>query len=131
MQRSLSVAALVLALGVTGCATTETAKFQPAIGQQALIRDGQAAIVSKKPGSVIIIRPAARDFQSGSRPAFVVGIYNPTGQPQNFFLTNISVTQVKNGAPPKRLKVYSYEELAKEERNRQIAARGLAGASGA
>jgi hypothetical protein len=70
-------------------------QFQPALGQQALIRDGQAAIVSKKPGSLVMIRPAAREFQSGARPVFVVGIYNPTGQPQNFLLTNASVSQVK------------------------------------
>lgn len=109
---------LVAALLVAACATNETVQFQPTVQQQALVRDGLPAIVSRKPTSLVIVRPAAREFRSGGRPVFVVGIYNLGKTPIEFRVSNIEATQFVNQqvAP---VRVITYEELVREENTRQ------------
>lgn len=125
MRILLSVAAAMLC---AGCVTTESVQFKPTADQQSVVRDGQAAIVSKKRNSLVIVRPAARQFRIGGRPVFVVAIYNRTGAPEEFRVGNIRVTQVVNGeAAP--LKIITYEMLVQEERNRQTLAAIGAGLS--
>jgi hypothetical protein len=110
-----------LALGLAGCASHETVQFKPRAEQQSLIRDGQAALVSKRKNSIVLIRPAARQFQTGSRPVYVLAISNITNAPLEFRVANVGVNQTVNGSQV-ALKVITYEELVGEERNRQIAA---------
>jgi hypothetical protein len=57
-----------------GCAGPETVRFVAKPQQQALMRDGQAALVSRGKASLVLVRPAARQFAAGGRPVFVVGI---------------------------------------------------------
>lgn len=107
------------ALSCAGCVTGEAVQFRAQQGQQSIIRDGQAALVSTKKNSIVIARPAARQFQSGGRPVFVVGINNLSKQPQNFLVSGVQVTQIVNGeAAP--LEVITYEKLVQEEKNRQV-----------
>jgi hypothetical protein len=120
------VVALAATLSVCGC-VTETAQFQPGVGQQALVRDGQPAIVSQKAKSLIIMQPALPEFQAGQRPAYVVGIYNLSNAPINFAMANVHVTQTLADGTAKQLKVITYAQLVKEERDRQIAAAILVG----
>lgn len=112
--------AIVVAMAAlcAGCVTTESVQFQASSGQQALIRDGQPAIVSTKKNSIVMVRPAGRQFQIGGRPVFVVAIYNRTTTPQEFRVSNVRVTQHVNGEDA-RLKVITYEELVREEKTRQ------------
>lgn len=130
MRTALALAAAMLC---AGCVTTESVQFQAAADQQAIVRDGQPALVSQRKGSIVIVRPAARQFQVGGRPVFVVGIYNRTNRPQDFKVSNVQVTQVVNGqAVP--LKVITYEMLVQEEHTRQVFAAigtGLAAAGNA
>jgi hypothetical protein len=105
---------------VAGCATTETVQFRPKAQQQALIRDGQAALTSRRPNSIVMIRPAARQFQAGGRPVYAVAIYNLSNRPIDFRMANVQVVQTVNQQTVE-LKVFTYEELAQEERNRQVA----------
>ncbi len=112
----LAVAALA-----AGCVTTETVQFRPKAQQETLVRDGQAALISRRKSSLILVKPAGRQIQSGARPVFIVGITNLTGAPLEFRMANIEVAQIVNQqAMP--LKVFTYEDLVAEERNRQIAA---------
>ncbi len=130
MRTAFTLAAAMLC---TGCVTTESVQFQAAADQQALIRDGAPALVSTHKDSIVIVRPAARQFQVGGRPVFVVGIYNRTNRPQEFRVGNVQVTQVVNGEAA-HLKVITYERLVQEERNRQTWAAigtGLAAAGNA
>ena len=76
--------AFAVAALCAGCVTTESVQFQASAGQQALIRDGQPAIVSTKKNSIVMIRPASRQFQIGGRPVFVLAIYNRTAAPEEF-----------------------------------------------
>ena len=114
------VLACALCALVAGCASTETVQFRPKAQQQALMRDGQAALISRRKNSIVMIRPAARQFQAGGRPVFAVGIYNLSGQPIEFRMANVQVVQTINQQTVE-LKVFTFEELATEERNRQIA----------
>jgi len=123
MRVLVAIAAAALC---SGCVTAETVRFQAKADQQALMRDGQAALVSRKKGSIVMIRPASRQFQSGGRPVFVVGVYNAGTTPIDFSVRNVAVTQsVNETAIP--LKVFSYEELVTEERTRQVVSAMLVG----
>jgi hypothetical protein len=114
---------VVVAFGVAalcaGCVTTESVQFQASPGQQALIRDGQPAIVSTKKNSIVMIRPASRQFRLGGRPVFVLAIYNRTAGPEEFRIANVHATQRVNGEDA-HLKVITYEELVSEEQSRQV-----------
>jgi hypothetical protein len=116
-----SVAALVCAAALGGCVTTETVQFQPKLDQQSIIRDGVPGIVSTKKDSIVIARPAARQFQIGGRPVFVLAIYNRGRTSQEFRVSNVAVTQHVNGNDA-ALKVITYEELVSEEKARQTLA---------
>lgn len=122
-----TLVAAVLALGLTGCVTTETVQFRTTNPQQqTVVRDGQPALVSKQKQSIVLIRPAARNIAIGGRPVFVIGIYNLAGQPVDFRVSNIEVAQNVNGQLYP-MQVVTYEMLAQEEKNRQVAMAILAG----
>jgi hypothetical protein len=120
-------ALIITALIATGCARTEVARFQPGQGQQALVRDGQPAIVSRRASSLVMVRPASRQFKAGRRPVYVVAINNMGGAPLQFTISNLWVGQIAGGKVVRGLKVYTYEELVQEERNRQVAAAVVTG----
>ena len=110
--------AILATLLCAACQTTESVQFQPSINQQAIVRDGQPALVSTKKNSIVIVRPASRRLQIGGRPVFIVGIFNRTTRPLNFRVSDIDVTQTVNGGEA-HLKVITYEELVQEEHTRQ------------
>lgn len=124
-MRITGVIVLVAAL-CGGCAANEVATFQARPGQDSIIRDGQAALVSRAPRSLVMIRPASRQFRSGGRPTFVVGIYNLSPAPLQFRVADIAATQLINQQAV-ALKVFTFDELVQEEKNRQIAAAILTG----
>ncbi|WP_407166601.1 hypothetical protein [Bradyrhizobium sp. ORS 111] len=125
-MRILSVAALCAA--VSGCVSTgETVSFK-ASGpqQQAMMRDGQPALVSRQKGSLVLVRPAARQLQANGRPVFVVGINNLGRQPVDFRVAQVEAIQHVAGSDFE-MKVVTYEMLVQEEKNRQVAAALLTG----
>jgi hypothetical protein len=91
-----------------------------------MVRDGQPALISRRPSSIVMIRPASRQFQTGARPVYVVGIYNLSGRPIDFRMANVQVAQTVNQQTVE-IKVLTFEELATEERNRQIVAAVVGG----
>ena len=115
---------LVIALLLAACARVEVATFQPAQGQQTLVRDGVPVIYSRQRQSLVLVRPALRQFRAGKRPTYVLALYNLTNQPLQFAVANLHVAQVQDGQA-KYLKVYTYDELVNEEHTRQ-AIQGLA-----
>jgi hypothetical protein len=76
-----------------GCASHEVANFQARAGQESIVRDGRPALVSRANNSIVMIAPAVRQFRSGGRPVFVVGIYNLSQAPLGFRVADISATQ--------------------------------------
>lgn len=125
--------ALALAALCSACASTETVQFQPKPHQEALVRDGNPGLVSRQKSSIVIVRPATRQFVAGKRPAFVIGINNLSGIPLQFRVSDIQVVQNVNGHAA-NLKVITYEELVAEEHTRQVfaaVATGLAAGANA
>jgi hypothetical protein len=124
----------IVALGatLTGCVTAgETVQFRASNPQQqAMMRDGQPALVSRQKSSVVLVRPASRQLQANGRPVFIVGINNLSRGPIDFRVAQVEVSQ-KVGASEYPMQVITYEMLAQEEKNRQIASAILVGVAGA
>jgi len=118
--------ALCAVLG--GCMSSgETVSFRASNPQQqALMRDGQPALVSRQKSSLVLVRPAARQMQTNGRPVFVVGINNLGKQPIDFRVGQVEAVQHAAGSDFE-MKVVTYEMLVQEERNRQVAAALLTG----
>jgi hypothetical protein len=128
-MRKLGIVALFAALA--GCASHETIAFRASNPQQqALMRDGQPALVSRQKTSLILVQPAARRLQAKGRPVFVVGINNLSGQPIDFKVGQVDAIQHVSGTDY-AMQVVTYEMLADEEKNRQIAAAILTGVAAA
>jgi hypothetical protein len=125
-MRLLAVALLCGAL--SGCVTSgDTVSFRASNPQQqALVRDGQPALVSRQKGSLVLVRPAARQLQANGRPVFVVAINNLARQPTEFRVGQVEAVQHASGSDFE-MKVVTYEMLVQEEKNRQIAAAVLTG----
>ncbi|WP_126397874.1 hypothetical protein [Blastochloris tepida] len=118
---------LVLAVAsVLGACVHERVAFQAGPDQQSITRDGQPAIVSRRKSSIVLVRAAAREFAAGARPVFVVGINNLTKQPLEFRVADIEAYQRAESSEA-ALKVFTFEDLRTEERNRQVAAAILTG----
>jgi hypothetical protein len=114
-----SVVCLLLAASVAACVTTETVSFKPKAHQQGLVRDGQAALVSRLKTSIVLVRPASRQFQPGARPVYVLGIYNMSPGPLEFRVADVQAMQIVNQEAV-ALKVITYEQLVQEEQTRQV-----------
>jgi hypothetical protein len=115
------------ALSCGGC-MQETVRFAANSEQQAIVRDGQPALVSTKKNSIVMIRPATRQFASGARPVFVVGIHNLSKAPLDFAVRNVRASQIA-GNDTVAMKVIPYEELVAEERTREAVTAVLVGAA--
>jgi hypothetical protein len=124
----------IVALGatLTGCVTNnEIVQFRTSNPQQqAMMRDGQPALVSRMKSSVVLVRPASRQLQANGRPVFVVGINNLSHGPIDFRVADVEANQ-KIGASEYEMKVVTFEMLQQEEQNRQVARAILAGVAGA
>src|SRR4051812_11398221 len=132
-MRNLGIVALCAAL--SGCVSTgETVAFRPSNPQQqSMMRDGQPALVSRQKSSLVLVRPASRQLQANGRPVFVVGINNFSKGPVDFRIAQVEAVQ-HVGASDYGMQIVTYEMLAQEEKNRQVAAAiftGLAGAANA
>src|SRR5260370_4962237 len=113
------VFALAFAAMCSGWVTSESVRVKAKAQQQALVRDGNPALVSRKKNSLVLIRPASRQFASGARPIYVVGIYNLSPGPVEFRVADIEAAQVANGQS-EAFKVISYEQLVHEHPHRLI-----------
>ena len=128
-MRILGIAALCAALG--GCASNEVVAFRASNPQQqAMMRDGQPALVSRQKSSLVLVRAAARKLQARGRPVFVVAMNNLGGQPIDFKVDQVEAIQ-HVGDTNYVMQVITFEKLADEERNRQIAAAILTGVAAA
>jgi hypothetical protein len=115
-----------------GCASTgETVGFRASNPQQqTMMRDGQPALVSRQKTSLVLVRPASRQLRANGRPVFVVGINNLGKQPVEFRVAEVEAMQ-HVGASDFGMQIVTFEMLAQEEKNRQIAAAILTGVAGA
>lgn len=116
----------VLSILLFGCATLETVKFEASKDQRLIVRDGVNTVISKGENSLVILKPASREFSSTDNPVFVVGVANLSGEPVTFLVSDITVFQTRNGQAVASLPVKTYEDLVRAEKRRQtIAAIGV------
>src|SRR5262245_38139890 len=128
-MRIVFAVALCAALG--GCVTAGTVSFKASNPQQqALMRDGQPALVSRQKSSLVLVRPASRQLQANGRPVFVVGINNLGRQPVDFRVSQVEASR-HVGASDYQMQIVTYEMLVQEEKNRQVAAAILTGVAAA
>lgn len=127
-MRALWVLPLAALCG--GCVTGETVRFSAKAQQEAMTRDGNPALVSRKKNSLVILRPAARQFAAGGRPVFVVATFNLGRNPIDFRVSDVEVVQIVNQQAAS-LKVITFEDLMTEERNRQVFAAVMTGLAAA
>jgi len=129
-MRKVVLVALCAALG--GCTTAgETLSFRPSNpNQQAMVRDGRPALVSRQKSSIVLVSPAARQQKNNGRPVFVVGINNIGRQPVDFRVAQVEAIQ-RVGTAEFSMPIVTYEMLVQEEKNRQIAAAILTGVAAA
>lgn len=125
-------ALLVLCATLSGCMTAgETLSFRPSNpNQQAMMRDGRPALVSRQRNSLVLVSPAARQQQNYGRPVFVVGINNISRQPVDFRMAQVEAIQHVAGTDYS-MPIITYEMLAQEEKNRQIGIAILTGVAAA
>jgi hypothetical protein len=56
-------------LTLAACVTNETVSFRANDpNQQAIMHDGQSALVSRQKSSLVLVRPASRGIETGGRP---------------------------------------------------------------
>jgi len=122
-MRILGIVALCAALG--GCVTAETVSFRASNPQQqAMMRAGQPALVSRQKSSLVLVRPADRQLQVNGRPVFVVGINNLAKQPVEFRVGQVEAVQ-HVGASDFEMQVVTYEMLVQEEKTARSPGRFL------
>jgi hypothetical protein len=129
-MRNLGI--VVLCTALAGCVTNnETVQFRTSNPQQqAMMRDGQPALVSRQKSSVVLVRTASRQLQANGRPVFVIGINNFGKVPVDFRVAQVEATQ-KVGASEYAMQVVTFEMLQQEEKTRQVAMAILTGVAGA
>ena len=105
-----------------GCVSNnETIAFKASNPQQqAMMRDGQPALVSRQKNSLVLVRPASRQLQANGRPVFVVGINNVGRQPTEFRVAQVEAIQHVCGSDF-GMQIVTFEMLQQEEKNRQVA----------
>ena len=98
-----------------GCVSNnETIAFKASNPQQqAMMRDGQPALVSRQKNSLVLVRPASRQLQANGRPVFVVGINN-VGRQQVEAIQHVCGSDFG-------MQIVTFEMLQQEEKNRQVA----------
>jgi hypothetical protein len=123
---------VVLGAALSGCVTNnEAVQFGTSNPQQqAMMRDGQPALVSRQKNSLVLVRPASRQLQANGRPVFVVGINNFSRGPIEFRVAQVEANQ-RVGASEYPMQVVTFEMLQQEEKNRQVASAILIGVAGA
>ena len=125
-MRNLVIVALCAALGAC-VSNNETISFRASNPQQqAMMRDGQPALVSRQKSSLVLVRPASRQLQANGRPVYVVGINNLGKQPVDFRVSAVEATQHVSGSDF-GMKIVTFEMLAQEEKDRQVAMAILGG----
>lgn len=118
MRKIAYVAAV--AVIVSGCVTTDRARFTLGPGQSELIRDGRPAVSSVGKNTLALVRTRNRDLQQRARVPFVVAFQNRSSAPLNFNVRDVEVIQTIPNRGDQPIEVLTFEKLQQEERTRQV-----------
>ena len=112
----LSTSILLASFSIAACTSSPSIELMASGGQQSIVRDGSKVLISAKQ-NVIMIKVA--QGIRGDRPAFAILISNMTENRIDFDPLSIIASYRDDGGIFRKLRVYSYDELVAEERNRQ------------
>ena len=119
MKIGHSTAIAITALLISGC-TSQRIDLAAGPGQEAIVRDGVPALVSKK-RHLVMLRPNNRLLKGNARPAFTLVVRNMGGSSETLLESKISAQQLLGGKTAS-VRFLRYDELVKEESDRQTAA---------
>jgi len=109
-----------LILSNFGCATMGLITPVPSENQKAIFKDGNKSIISMKENTVIVA-PLSEKFSSDQREEFLVMVENGSSQEFNFSTDNIFAKSTEPVTSQDiYLKVFSYDDLVKEEKDREV-----------
>lgn len=118
---------LILLLGLTGCQTMTALDLKPKTKQQRFYDDGAVSVASRAETSLAIVAASNAETPNGQRIQLALKVENIGNQPFDIDTSNIRVVS----SFPKPIKVYSYDQLAKEERDARNTAIILSAIAGA
>ncbi len=102
-----------------GCATYGLITATPIENQKAIFKDGKKSLISLKK-NIVIVTPLEDKFSSEQRGDFLIEVKNGLRRDFVFSTDNISAKSTdseSSGEIP--LKIFSYEDLVKEEKDRE------------
>jgi hypothetical protein len=102
-----------------GCATYGLITATPIENQKTIFKDGNKSVLSMKK-NIVIVTPLDEKFSSEQRGDFLIQVKNGSNQDFVFSTDNISAKSTDPKSDGEiALKIFSYEDLVKEEQDRQ------------
>lgn len=102
-----------------GCATYGLITATPIENQKAIFKDGKKSVISMKK-NIVIVTPLEEKFPSDQRGDFLIEVKNGSRHDFLFSTDNISAKSTDPESSGEiSLKIFSYEDLVKEEQDRQ------------
>lgn len=102
-----------------GCATVGLITAEPGKNQKAIFKDGMKSVISLKK-NVVIVTPLDEKFSSEQRGDFLISVKNGSKQDFIFSTDNIFAKSAEAGSNDEiKLRIFSYEDLVKEEEDRK------------
>jgi hypothetical protein len=105
------VQVVVVALALSGCATSYALKPEQGVAQNVTFDHGAAVVMSKKDHGAVRVAPTNTSF--AGRLSLGVVAFNDGNKGENLGVENVQIFTA-SGTP---VRVYSYEELAKQAKN--------------
>lgn len=122
---------VISALAVTQAACASYGTLTPVKGgdTERLVREGRESLVSNQSGITVILSAPAEKVRLGKRADFILAIRNGTQSPFEIATSNVTAHDASNPMSLVALKVFTYDELVEEEKERQAWAALAAGLS--
>lgn len=113
------IALFLCVASLASCATYSKINCIESADQRMIYRDGRESTISAKT-HIVVIALESSTIQNGTRANFIIAVRNGIDREINFSTENITA-KLKSGipGPDASMKVYSYEELVREEKKRQ------------
>lgn len=118
---------IVILFGLTGCQVMTALDLNPQIEQKRFYDDGAVSIASQAETTVAIVAASNAETPNGQRIQLALKVANIGEQAFDIDTSNIKV----HSTLPKPIKVYSYDQLVKEERDARTAAIIISAIAGA
>jgi hypothetical protein len=113
------IAILVCLVLFSGCATYSKISCIESPGQRLIYQDGRETIISAKMNDVAIALESAT-IRNGARANFIVAVRNGLNKDIIFSTEDITAKiMTGNSVPGENMKVYSYDDLVREEKKRE------------